>query len=245
MPVFLSSTDTNFPPAQEADEHGIVAIGGDLGRERLINAYRSGIFPWPHEGLPTLWFCPDPRFVLKPEQFVVNETLKKILRRSSLSIKADQNFYSVIKKCAQRKRKDQDGTWISDEMMQAYLDLHLYGLAHSVEAYDNDLLVGGLYGISLGTIFFGESMFFEQKDASKICLATLVAHLLDWQFSLIDCQVYSQHLEKLGGYFMSRAEFLRDIKMNETNATKKGHWQFYFSLPQVLMRIQKPFGNLC
>lgn len=239
MPVFLSLTNTDFPAPEQADQHGIVAIGGDLSRKRLIKAYQSGIFPWPHEGLPTLWFCPDPRFVLKPAQLVINESFNKTLRRSSLSIKADNNFSAVIEKCAEKKRKDQDGTWISDDMMQAYLDLYLHGLAHSIEAYDQDRLVGGLYGISLGAIFFGESMFFEQKDASKICLATLAAHLLDWQFSLIDCQVYSHHLEKLGAFSMPRDEFLRHLRTGQKSPTKKGPWQFYFSPSEALLRIKK------
>jgi len=237
MPIFLSQTDFTFPPGSHADEHGIVAIGGDFNSERLIKAYKKGIFPWPHPGLPILWFCPHPRFVLEPSKIVINHTLKKLVKISSLTIKADQDFLTVITKCAQSPRKDQDGTWITKDMIQGYCDLHQLGFAHSIEAYEGDTLVGGLYGVGLGSIFFGESMFFEQPNASKLCFLSLVAHLIDWQFSLIDCQAHTDNLEKFGARFINRDVFLKKIANNQKLPTKLGPWRLHLSLPAALARI--------
>lgn len=236
MPIFLSK-HTAFPDPSMASEDGIIAVGGKLSRARLLEAYGAGIFPWPHQGYPLLWFCPDPRFVLEPRQVVVNQSLKKILKKTSLTIKADFDFLSVIKKCQASSRLYQDGTWITDEMVFAYHDLFQNGFAHSIEAYDHDILVGGLYGVSLGSIFFGESMFFEKSNASKICFITLVAHLIDWNFSLIDCQAYTNNLEKFGAHAMPRDNFLRIIESNRTQATKLGPWQLSMSPLQALSLI--------
>ncbi|HXW52848.1 MAG TPA: leucyl/phenylalanyl-tRNA--protein transferase, partial [Myxococcota bacterium] len=205
MTVILSATDTNFPPAHHADEQGIVAIGGDFSSERLIKAYKKGIFPWPHRNLPILWFCPDPRFVLEPKKIVLKQTLRKAMRKSKLEIRADEKFLDVIKRCAESERNSQDGTWITPEMIAGYHELYRLGLAHSIEAYDNGELVGGLYGLALGAIFFGESMFFIKPDASKICFVTLAAHLVEWKFSLIDCQAHTDHLTNFGALFITRA----------------------------------------
>jgi leucyl/phenylalanyl-tRNA--protein transferase len=238
MPVVLNTHDIFFPKAQSADEHGIVALGGDLKPERLLAAYRAGIFPWPHEGYPLLWFCPDPRFVLKPALVRINKSLKKNLLRSKLVIKADENFICVINNCA-KIRAAQDGTWITHEMLDAYVKLFKLGYAHSVEAYENNILVGGLYGISIGNIFFGESMYCEQPNASKLCLVSLAAHLVQWGFSLIDCQAYTSNLAQLGAVYLSRDDFLAKISESNKIATHKGPWYFSLSLVQALALLQR------
>lgn len=229
----------DFPGADEADEHGIIALGGDFCTERLINAYSSGIFPWPHRGLPILWFCPDPRFVLEPQHIVISRTLKKILRTTNLTIKADTNFLAVIKQCQAVHEKRQDGTWITNDMIDGYHALFQQGLAHSIEAYDQDLLVGGLYGVSLGTVFFGESMYFLAPNASKICLVTLVAHLIDWGFSLMDCQAYTEHLERFGAKAIARDNFLKLLQTNQHAPSKKGPWLLHMAPAVALERISQ------
>jgi leucyl/phenylalanyl-tRNA--protein transferase len=233
MPVLLDQ-HIKFPSVDEADENGVIAIGGDLSSNRLLAAYRLGIFPWPHNGLPLLWFCPDPRFVLEPRKFVINQSLKKILKQTSWTIKADTNFLSVINKCAAKKRHEQDGTWITPEVIEGYHALYRLGFAHSIEAYDQDELIGGLYGVSIGSIFFGESMFFEKTNASKICFLTLIAHLIEWEFSLVDCQIYTSHLEKFGAQPMNRDHFLKIIGVNTQSPTKMGPWQLHLSFVQMI-----------
>lgn len=240
MPVILTKDDFTFPSPNIADEHGIVAIGGDLNSERLLNAYRTGIFPWPHESLPLLWFCPDPRFVVEPNKIVINKTLRKTLRSSSLRIDADTNFLGVINKCSAASRKDQDGTWITDDIIRAYHDLFLKGYAHSIEAYENEELVGGLYGVSLGKIFFGESMFFDKSDASKIAFVVLAAHLHTWNFSLIDCQVETQYLKNFGAHEMPRNDFLDEISRGVEKETLYGPWQFFLSPQEALDVLLDP-----
>lgn len=240
MPRFLTTSDMKFPSAKHADEHGIIAVGGDLSVKRLLSAYQAGIFPWPHEGLPLLWFCPDPRFVIEPSQLVVSQSLKKAMRQTTFTVHADRDFWSVINKCKESNRSYQAGTWITDEMVDAYHELHKLGFAHSVEAYDNDILVGGLYGVSIGTIFFGESMFFEKDNASKICFVTLVAHLCEWNFSLIDCQAHTSHLERFGAHALNRNEFLKLIAANIQQTTKMGPWEFYLSPREALLKLKMP-----
>lgn len=240
MPLLLSTKTMAFPAAHQADENGIVAIGGDFLPQRLLLAYQAGIFPWPHQGLPILWFCPNPRFVLDLKQIKVSRSLAKAIRQSTLTIKADHNFLAVMKRCQQANRQHQEGTWITDEMINGYYKLFQQGFAHSIEAYENDALVGGLYGVSLGSIFFGESMFFLQSNASKICLVSLVAHLLDWRFSLIDCQAHTHNLENFGAKAIDRDYFLSLIKSNQTQPTKRGPWQLSMSPQQALVRINQP-----
>ena len=229
MPILLDHDNLYFPDHDEADEHGIIAVGGDLRAERLLLAYYSGIFPWPHQNMPLLWFSPDPRFVLKPTEIKINRSLTKALRQSTLRVNADTNFLAVMKACQIANRRDQNGTWISDDMIDGYLALHHMGFAHSIEAYEHDELVGGLYGVNIGSIFFGESMFFKASNASKVAFACLVAHLQSWQFSLIDCQSHTEHLEKLGAVPISRDLFLAELALSHHYPTKQGPWQFHLS----------------
>lgn len=233
MPKFLDHRE-EFPHGDQADEFGIVAVGGDFAPERLLQAYQKGIFPWPHQDLPILWFCPDPRFVLEPKNIIIARSLKKILKATTLSIRADTNFLAVMKHCQSIQQARHDATWITDEMIHGYYELHKQGFAHSIEAYDGTQLVGGLYGISLGSIFFGESMFYVQPNASKVCFATLVAHLIDWHFSLIDCQAHTHHLERFGAHAIDRPEFLSHIYANNNVPSKKGPWLLNIAPAQAL-----------
>lgn len=239
MVVFLDDNDINFPAAEHIDEHGIIAIGGDFSYDRLLLAYSSGIFPWPHPKLPILWFCPDPRFILRPQNIIITRSLAKEIKKSRLTIKADTEFCTVMRLCQAAKRPEQTGTWISDDMINGYHELFKRGFAHSIEAYHHDRLVGGLYGVSIGSIFFGESMFFLERDASKICLVTLVAHLMDWHFTLIDCQAPTNHLERFGAEFISRKDFLKEVALNSPSLITAGPWRFYMSPAQALTRIRQ------
>lgn len=214
-----------FPPAELADESGMLAVGGDLRPERLILAYSTGIFPWYHEGLPIIWHSPDPRMVLESSRLVVSRSLRKTMRRRPYEIRLDTAFRRVIEGCAGTKRPNQKGTWITDEMLTAYVDLHRRGLAHSAEAWRGDELQGGLYGVSLGGIFFGESMFARAEDASKVAFVTLVQQLQRWGIELIDCQVHTDHLERFGAVEWPRARFLEALATALQQPTRKGPWR--------------------
>ncbi len=200
-----------FPSAQLAlrDPNGLLAIGGDLEPERLLNAYRNGIFPWFSEGQPILWWSPEPRSVLFPEQLRVSRSLRKSMRQERFRFSFDRAFDQVIESCAAAPRPGQNGTWIVDDMVSAYMRLHRLGHAHSVEAWESGELVGGLYGIAIGKVFFGESMFARATDASKTAFVSLVNNLRHWDFALIDCQVETAHLNSLGAQNIARAEFLK------------------------------------
>ncbi len=225
MPILQLSEDLVFPPAHLASEDGVLAVGGDTSPQRLLLAYQSGIFPWPHSNLPLLlWFCPDPRFVLTPKKIILSRSLKKSIKKTTLDIIADHDFAQTIEQCASQNRKNQDGTWITDELMEGYCELNKFGLAHSVEAYDGQELVGGLYGVSLGGVFFGESMFAKQNDASKICFATLVANLILWKFDLIDCQSETAYLARFGAVHWPRKKFLCILEKSIKKTTKQGQW---------------------
>lgn len=200
-----------MPPPEEADERGLVAVGGDLRSERLIDAYRRGIFPWYSEGLPVLWHSPDPRFVLEPRELRVNRSLRKALRRRPYRVTFDQAFTEVIQRCAEVPRPGQDGTWITDDMIAAYESLARLGYAHSVEAWRDEELVGGIYGVSVGALFCGESMFSLAPDASKVAFVHLVRQLETWGCGLIDCQVHTHHLERFGACHWPRERFLRAV----------------------------------
>jgi leucyl/phenylalanyl-tRNA---protein transferase len=213
-----------FPPPQLAEDNGVLAVGGDLSEERLILAYSSGIFPWPHEGLPLLWHSPDPRTVLVPSEIHVGRSLEKSIRRGTYEIRFDTAFRQVMRGCSEKERPNQDGTWITDEMIEGYVALHRRGLAHSIEAWRGDDLVGGLYGISLGGAFFGESMFAEAPDASKVAFATLVRQLDRWGFDFVDCQVHTEHLERFGAVEWSRTRFLAALKKALKKPTRVGPW---------------------
>lgn len=234
MPIFLDQTSLQFPGYDEADEHGIIALGGDLRPERLLLAYESGIFPWPHDNLPLLWFFPNPRYILKPGEILVNKSLKKAIKNSNLEIVADRDFKRVIQCCQKSTRPEQNSTWITDELIEGYCTLHRQGYAHSIEAYRSGKLVGGLYGVSLGSMFFGESMFYHENNASKICLVTLAANLKLWQFNLIDCQMNTQTLEKFGAQAMSKERFIAQLKESQKRPSKIGPWQLELSKEQAL-----------
>lgn len=209
MPVpWLLPNSVAFPPTQQAleDPNGLLAVGGDLSPKRLLAAYQLGIFPWYEENQPILWWTPSPRTVLYLHQIHISKSLKKTLRKNRFTVKVDQDFASVIDLCA-APRLESEGTWITSAMRQAYIDLAKRGHAHSVEAYLDDRLVGGLYGICLGRVFFGESMFCTETDASKVAFIHLARRLRDFGFNLIDCQVYSEHLASLGAIEIDRLEF--------------------------------------
>lgn len=202
-------TDLRFPPVELASPEGLLAIGGDLRCERLLEAYRHGIFPWFSEGQPILWWSPDPRAVLLPSELKIARSLRKILRRGAFRVTLDRAFSAVMHACAAPRRRNADGgTWITLEMIDAYCRLHEQGYAHSVETWLGDELVGGLYGVALGGAFFGESMFSRRSDASKVGFVHLVRQLQTWGYALIDCQLPSPHLSRLGAKTVRRRDFL-------------------------------------
>lgn len=202
------SANHAFPPVEKAlvEPNGLLAAGGDLSSERLLQAYRQGIFPWYNPGSPILWWSPDPRMVLFPDEFKVSHSLQKALRRKNYEIRMDAAFAQVIQACAE-PRDISLGTWITLPMQQAYIRLHEAGFAHSVETWIDGELAGGLYGVALGRVFFGESMFSRANNASKIALAHLIRQLQVWEFGLIDCQMSTPHLASLGAREIPRAEF--------------------------------------
>ncbi|MBJ9976513.1 leucyl/phenylalanyl-tRNA--protein transferase [Pseudomonas sp. S75] len=208
MLTWLNRDSLNFPPLARAlhEPNGLLAAGGDLSPERLIQAYRHGCFPWYQEGQPILWWSPDPRTVLFPDELHVSRSLAKVIRQGRYQVSFDTDFAAVIAACA-APRDYADGTWITDNMQAAYLQLHQRGTAHSVEVRQDGELVGGLYGLAMGQLFFGESMFSRADNASKVGFATLVEHLRESGFALIDCQMPTDHLHSLGARAISRAEF--------------------------------------
>ena len=196
-----------FPKVEEADEEGLLAIGGDLSVARLLLAYQSGIFPWFNSGDPVLWWSPDPRFVLFPEKLKVSKSMKQVLKKSDFTVTVNQDFMGVIKACSLAKREGQSGTWITDAMVQAYIELHQLGYAKSVEVWQEEELVGGLYGLDLDNgVFCGESMFAKVSNASKVAF---ISFRQNTNYKLIDCQVYTNHLESLGAEDISREDFLK------------------------------------
>jgi leucyl/phenylalanyl-tRNA--protein transferase len=200
-------------------------VGGDLRPERLVLAYSMGIFPWYSRGQPILWHSPDPRMVLLPAELHVPASLRKTLRRAPYRLTLDTAFAAVIDGCAQVPRPGQRGTWITPAMRKAYLELHRRGLAHSAEAWSGDSLVGGLYGVGLGAAFFGESMFALAPDASKVAFVTLVQQLRRWGTTLVDCQVYTDHLARFGAQEWSRADYLRALREALKEPTRSGRWE--------------------
>lgn len=215
-PYWLKQDELSFPDPEHAlaEPNGLLAVGGDLSRDRLLLAYQSGIFPWYETGQPILWWSPDPRMVLVPDELHVSRSLKKLIRKKIFTVSFNQAFQSVIEGCANQRDKNRDGTWITEDMHQAYLDLHKAGWAHSVEVWENNELVGGLYGIAMGKIFFGESMFSKKDNASKIAFVYLVQVLKDKGFKLIDCQVSSLHLVTLGAKEMKRKNFMQNLRQD-------------------------------
>ncbi|HVO91862.1 MAG TPA: leucyl/phenylalanyl-tRNA--protein transferase [Terriglobales bacterium] len=225
MPIFRLVDDVVFPPPDYADPSGLLAVGGDLSSERLLEAYRAGIFPWYSDEQPILWWSPDPRLVLQLDDFKLSRSLRKTLRRKAFKVTFDRVFEEVIAACATVAREGQSGTWITPEMEQAYIELHGLGYAHSVESWFDGQLVGGLYGVSLGRAFFGESMFHRKTDGSKVALATLVEKLRGWEFHFIDSQMTTDHMVGLGAKEISRRIFLKQLNSALKHPTKRGKWR--------------------
>lgn len=208
MPLYALSKELVFPPVHLSQPDGLLAMGGDLSVERLLLAYRSGIFPWFDGDIP-LWWCPDPRFVLFPSELNVSKSMKQLLKKHAFEFTINRAFPDVIQHCQRMERKDQQGTWITEEVKTAYIRLHQLGYAHSAEAWLNDELVAGCYGIRLGNIFFGESMFTKVSNGSKYAFINYVEQLKKENVQLIDCQVYTEHLESLGARMIERTQFIR------------------------------------
>lgn len=206
--MYYLTQDLFFPPVSHANRDGILAIGGDLSSERLQLAYKSGIFPWFNEGEPIIWWSPNPRMVLFLDELIVSKSMRNILNRNSFTVTFNQNFRDVISNCQKVKRNGQNGTWITNDMIDAYCKLHELGKAKSVEVWQNNRLVGGLYGIDLGHVFCGESMFSLVSNASKVAFISLVQQLKKQEYQLLDCQVYNEHLESLGCREIDRNQFI-------------------------------------
>lgn len=224
MPVYALTGKIIFPDPGLANGDGLLAVGGDLSPERLLLAYSNGIFPWYSVGDPILWWSPDPRMVLFPDKFKVSKSLKQTLRTKNFEVRFDTAFEEVIDNCSKVPRFGQGGTWITKEMKEAYIHLHRLGFAHSAETYFDGKLAGGLYGISLGKAFFGESMFYKERDASKIALYFLVEKLKGWDFLFLDAQVETAHLKRLGAENISRNTFLELLKKALQYPTIKNKW---------------------
>lgn len=225
MPVYILDPDSDeFPDPNEADPSGLLAVGGDLRPRRLLNAYAQGIFPWYSHGQPILWHSPHPRFVLDPAKFHLPRSLAKTIRRGGFEVRYDTAFDQVISACAQMPRPGQRGTWITDDMRAAYEALHTLGYAHSIECWMEGTLVGGVYGVSLGSAFFGESMFAHVSEASKVAFADLVRRLSGWGFTLIDCQQETEHLARFGAERWARRAFLAALRQALAAPTRVGRW---------------------
>ncbi len=226
MPIFLLGKEPVFPLAAMADKDGILAVGGDLSPNRLINAYYRGIFPWYSEGDPIIWWSPDPRLVLFPENLHLSKSMNKLLKKNPFQLTCDRAFKEVIENC-RRPGKNREQTWITAEMREAYINLHEMGLAHSVETWQQEKLVGGFYGVSLGKCFFGESMFFKTANASKFAFIKFAQKLFDLGFLMIDCQVPTQHLKSLGAREISRANFLLLLEEGLKHETRQSKWDLF------------------
>lgn len=212
--MIILGKSSGFPPVETAGEEGIVAIGGDLSTERLLAAYKNGIFPWYNEGEPIIWWCPDPRFVLFPAHLKISKSMQAVLRNGTFRFTINKAFEAVIQNCKTISRKEQDGTWITAPVQKAYTALHQLGYAHSAEAWVNGELAGGLYGVRLGNVFFGESMFSNKSNASKFAFINYVQQLQKEGVVLIDCQVYTEHLESLGAVMIERKDFIELLQVH-------------------------------
>lgn len=224
MPIVLLDKNRDFPPVDRASSEGILAVGGDLSPERLIRAYSLGIFPWYSAGEPIVWWSPDPRFVLFPDEIHISRSMSRILKKGQFQITFDRDFRSVIDGC-RRPRAGEPGTWITHEMREAYCRLHDLGYAHSVEAWQKEQLAGGLYGVSLGAVFFAESMFYARSNASKAALIVLGRHLERMGYPLIDCQVYSRHVATLGGRMIPRRRYVEIVEKEACRQVPAGRWK--------------------
>ena len=227
MAVFQLTGRISFPPPQFADKSGLLAVGGDLSMERVLLAYKMGIFPWYDNSTPILWWSPDPRMVLYPANFHMPKSLKKSLKKKKFTVTMDEDFESVIYNCAYSRLCKGEETWITEEMKESYIRLHDSGYAHSVEVWQDGVLSGGLYGVSIGRVFFGESMFSLVSDASKTGFSYLVRQLENWNFILIDCQVATDNLSRFGAVEIPRDRFLSDIKFGFSKGTTlRNRWHF-------------------
>ncbi len=226
MPVFRLSRELTFPPPHLAIREGLLAVGGDLSVDRLTLAYRQGIFPWYAEDDPILWWSPDPRLVLFPHELHISRSLRRLMKKGRFRFTLDHAFGEVIRGCAAVRGENHPGTWIVPEMISAYESLHAAGLAHSVEVWCEGQLAGGLYGVSLGRTYFGESMFTRVSNASKAALIVLVQHLQQAGFDLIDCQVTTPHLKQFGAREIPRAQFMRILRRSLRHRTLRGRWDF-------------------
>jgi leucyl/phenylalanyl-tRNA--protein transferase len=226
MPVYRIPREIVFPDASLAEPSGLIGVGGDLQPQRLLLGYASGIFPWYSEGQPILWFSPDPRMVLRTADLDVPRSLGKIVRRGDYRITMDAAFAEVLRACKETPRPNQPGTWITEDMERAYNRLHALGFAHSVEAWKGDDLVGGLYGVALGRLVSGESMFARAPDASKVAFVHFVRQLQIWGFPLVDCQVHTPHLERFGAVEIPREQYLEEISTLVQQPGRIGAWRF-------------------
>jgi leucyl/phenylalanyl-tRNA--protein transferase len=237
LPVFLLNETLIFPPPEMATEDGLIAVGGDVSPERLILAYAQGIFPWPVRGMPLLWFSPDPRFVLDPREARIARSLRKRIRRGGYEVRVDTAFAEVIRACATSPRPGQDGTWITSQLQRGYVELYERGFAHSIETWEGGELVGGLYGVSLGSAFFGESMFSRTPDASKVAFVALLGNAVEWGFDLVDCQVYTDHLARFGARDVPREDFLARLRISLARETRLGPWRLDLDPVRALDRL--------
>ena len=224
MSVEISQRNLEFPDLDEADESGLLAMGGDLSIERLKLAYSKGIFPWYEDGMPILWWSPDPRMVLFPDKMIISHSLRQSIKKQQFTVTIDKAFEKVIKNCSKTPRKGEYGTWITGEMKNAYIRLHEAGYAHSAEAWLDGELVGGLYGVAIGKVFCGESMFHQVTNASKVAFYYLVEKLKKWNFDIIDAQVYTNHLESLGGEMIPRSQYIQILESARLIEDESGSW---------------------
>ncbi|WP_338789902.1 leucyl/phenylalanyl-tRNA--protein transferase [Bernardetia sp. Wsw4-3y2] len=228
MAYRLNPNTLDFPPVQYSDEDGLLAVGGDLSEERIKKAYNNGIFPWYSEYSPILWWSPNPRFVILPENFKFAKSLRPILRKREFRVTINTAFERVIQHCKMANRPNQHGTWITPEMQQAFINLHHEGFAHSVEVWKNEKLVGGLYGEIVGTCFFGESMFALEDNASKVGFIVLIKNLLHNGFEMIDCQVFTEHLSRFGADMIPRKEFIQRLEKGKEKPFDKESFESSF-----------------
>lgn len=231
VPIFQLSEQLIFPPTELAEENGLLAVGGDLSPERLLLAYQNGIFPWYSEGDPILWWAPPLRYVIVLNEFKVPCRFQRTLRKNNFKVTFNKDFDQVIRNCASTPRRHENSTWISREMIAAYKTMHRKGRAHSVECWKEGVLAGGLYGISLGGIFFGESMFSHQSDSSKTALVKLAIQLKEWNFDLIDCQIATDHLRQFGAREMDEREFQERLHKHSRNECDR-RWENLARIPK-------------
>jgi len=241
VPVFALPPEHVFPDPELARPDGLLAVGGDLHPARVLLGYTLGVFPWYSEGQPILWHSPDPRFVLFLDEVKIGRSLRRVIARGPFRLSLDQAFEEVIQACAVAERPGQAGTWITNDMDRTYCELHRLGFTHSAEAWQGDQLVGGLYGVAIGRMFFGESMFATVDDASKVAFVALVRQLRRWGYDLIDSQVYTHHLARFGAREVPRSRYLELLRERTSDVRPRGHWTFDDDLETKL--VQDPGGK--